>query len=54
MEVLSKRIQYFDAHLSNITRDAFAALITWEIPKVLGALCQKLDEDQVYISCYKL
>ena len=33
-----------------IKKDAPIALIAQEIPRILGALCQKWEEDQIYIS----
>lgn len=31
-----------------MTKDTFIALFTKEIPRVLGALCQKWDENEIY------
>lgn len=33
----------------DIKRDPFITLITWEIPWVLGALCQMQGKEQIYI-----
>ena len=33
-------------HVISITEDSLITLITQKIPRVLGALCQKNDEDQ--------
>ena len=40
-------------HLINITKDTFVTPSTQEIPRVLGASCQKWERDQIYISYYK-
>ena len=36
-------------HVISITEDSLITLITQKIPRVLGALCQKNDEDQIYM-----
>ena len=40
-------------HLINVTKDSLIILDIQKIPRILGALCQKLGEDQIY-TYYKL
>ena len=41
------------SHLINVIRDTLVALITQEIPRILGTLFQKWGKDQTYISYYE-